>query len=229
MVKAKVRPLEPADIQDVLQVERAAWPPPWPQDYVFTEEHLRSQIATFQEGVLGAFIDGEVVGFVTTEIISSRFLEKATTWDQITDGGFIRQTHDHTGDTMYGVNLSVHPMIARKGIAEQLLFAEGRVAIKKCLKRIVLGGRLPRYHRYAEKMTVEEYISSSHPHSGKPLDPELYLYMKAGLKVIKVLPNYIPDPESLNYGALLEWKNPFYGFTKYFRPLGGLFSVLVRF
>jgi ribosomal protein S18 acetylase RimI-like enzyme len=227
-MKVKVRPLRLDDIRSALAVERSAWPPPWPQEYVFTAEHLRSQIAIFQEGLIGAFVDEEVVGFVTTEIINSEFLEQATTWDQITDRGFIRQTHDPKGDTMYGVNLSVHPRFARKGIAEQLLFAEGRLAIKKCLKRIVLGGRLPRYHRYAKKMTVEEYIFASYPHSGKPLDPELYLYMKAGLKVVKVLPDYIPDPESLNYGVLLEWRNPFYGWTKYCKPLGRVFSVLVR-
>jgi len=229
MERVQIRPLELSDVPMAIQVEKAAWSPPWPQDYVFTEEHLSSQIETFQDGLLGAFLDGEIVGFVTTEIIRSDFLNIVTSWDQITDKGFIRQTHDATGDTMYGVNLSVHPKVARKGIAEKLLFAEGRLAIKLSLKRIVLGGRLPRYHKYADNMTAEEYVRASYSRSGKPLDPELYVYMKAGLKIIKVLPEYIPDPESLNYGVLLEWRNPFYNLTKYFKPLGWLLSVLARF
>lgn len=224
-----IRPLVLQDVESALVVERAAWPPPWPQEYVFTARHLQSQIATFQEGLLGAFEDGEVVGFVTTEIICSEFLDKSSTWDQITDQGFIRGSHDAKGDTMYGVNLSVHPKVARRGVAEQLLFAEARTAIRLGLRRIVLGGRLPRYYKYAEKLSAEEYIAASYPRSGKPLDPELYLYIKAGLRVVRVLPDYIPDPESLNYGVLLEWRNPFYSATKYCKPLGRVFSAIAKF
>lgn len=229
MNKVWIRPLRAHDIPAAILVEKAAWLPPWPQDYIFTQNHLEFQMDTFQDGLLGAFMDGEIVGFVTTEIIRSEFLDNATTWDQITDKGFIRGTHDPSGDTMYGVNLSVHPKVSRQGVAEQLLFAEGRLAIRKCLRRIVLGGRLPLYYRYADKMTAEEYVSASRSRIGKPIDPELYLYLKAGLRVVKVLPDYIPDPQSLDYGVLLEWRNPFYKITKYCRPLGLALSYVARF
>jgi len=125
--------------------------------------------------------------------------------------------------------LVVNPGFARQGVAEQLLYAGARLAISKSLKRILLGGRLPRYHRYAGKMSVEEYIAASSPKTGKPLDPELYVYLKAGLKVVKVLPNYIPDPESLDYGILLEWRNPFYPFTRIFRPMSLILSRIAHF
>ena len=228
MAKVIIRPLKLADVSAAVEVERAAWSPPWPQEYIFDERHLVSQIEVFQEGLLGAFIDGRIAGFVTSEIVDSELVESVDTWDQMTDCGYIRRTHDPRGDTMYGVNLSVHPR-APKSIAEQLLFAGGRLAIKKSLKRIVLGGRLPRYYRYADEMTAEEYIAASRSRTGKPLDPELYMYIKAGLKVIRVLPDYIPDPESMNYGVLLEWKNPFYPITRWCKALALLLSYLVQF
>jgi len=227
-MRCKIRPLQYEDICDTVEVEKAAWSPPWPQKYVFGYEHIKSQIDTFPEGILGAFVDNGIVGFVTTEIIDYNLSVPIPTWDDATDCGFIRKTHKDKGNVLYGVNLSVHPKYARTRIAEQLLYAVGRIAVCRNIQYIVLGSRIPRYHKYSDTLSAEEYVFSSRPNSGKPLDPELYLYLKEGLKVIKVLPNYIEDPESLNYGVILIWKNPFYVFTRYLPFLARIFSLFIR-
>jgi len=229
MGKVCIRQLRISDIPHAIEVEKAAWQPHCSDDYVFTPAHLQSQIETFPEGALGAFIDDVLVGFVITEIVDSSFVESVSNWDEMTDKGYIKNTHNYKGDTMYGVDLSVHPVLAPWGTSEQLLYAEGRLAIRMSLKRIILGGRIPRYYKYASRMSPEQYINALHPKSNKPLDPEIQLYIKAGLRVIKILPDYMPDPESMNFGVLMEWRNPFHGVTKHFKLLGHLLSSIAKF
>jgi len=55
------------------------------------------------------------------------------------------------------------------------------------------------------------------------LDKELNFYNKAGLNIIKVIPGYMNDIDSLNYGVLLVWKNPFYYIVKIFPFLKNIF------
>lgn len=224
-----IRRLKFSDIPQAMEVEKAAWQPHCSDKYVFKPEQLQSQIETFPEGALGAFVGDSLVGFVITEIVSSQFVESVSTWDEMTDNGYIKRAHSVDGDTMYGVDLSVHPRLAPWGVSKLLLYAEGKLAIKMSLKRIILGGRIPRYYKYADKMAAEQYVYATHPKSGKPLDPELQLYLKSGLKIIKILSNYMPDPESMNFGVLLEWKNPFYDATKHFKPLGLFLGSIARF
>lgn len=226
MEKIVIRQLKLSDIPRAIEVEKAAWQNHCPEDYLFKPEHLMSQIKTFHEGVLGAFAGAILVGFAVTEIVSSLFAESVTTWDEMTDKGYIRGTHCAAGDTMYGVDLSVHPC-APHGVSEQLLHEGSRLAIKLSLKRVILGGRIPSYHKYADKMSAEEYVKTRRS-SGRLLDPELQIYTESGLRVIKVLPNYMPDAESMNFGVLLEWRNPFYDISKNFKPLSMFFGWVAK-
>jgi hypothetical protein len=222
-----VRRLKISDIPEAIEVEKASWQPHCSDDYVFKPAHLESQIATFPEGVLGAFIKNELMGFVVTEIVSSRFIFATKTWDDMTDRGYIKATHHLDGDTMYGVDLSVHPK-APSRLSQQLLVGEAQLAIRMSLRRIVLGGRIPSYYKYADKMSAEQYILA-HTSSGKSLDPEIGFYAESGLSIIGILPEYMPDPESMNYGVLLEWRNPFYHITRHFKSLAPIFSSIIKY
>ncbi len=71
-------------------------------------------------------------------------------------------------------------------------------------------------------MTPQEYIAAK-TSSGKCLDPEIWFYLKAGLQIVKVIPDYFEDPESCNNGVLLAWKNPFHN-----KPLRWLMSLIFR-
>jgi ribosomal protein S18 acetylase RimI-like enzyme len=114
------------------------------------------------------------------------------------------------------VDLSVHPLYQNKGIGKKLMISVGKLAIKYNLKQGLLGARIPNYHKYADKIKVEDYVKiNKNEKTNIPPDPELMFYQKLGLKIVKVIPNYFDDPESLNYGVLMEWKNPFY--NKWYR------------
>ena len=210
-----IRPAQLKDVNEILIVEEEAWP----AGMRAKREQFISRIETFPEGTLVAVADGHITGVVSTEIINYNLEKPIATWNEATDYGFIKKTHNPEGDTLYGVDLSVTRFA--DNTSRLLMEAVGRLIIRFNLKQGVLGARIPRYHKFKDKMTVEEYINGRR--GSRPMDPELAFYKNLGLKIGKVLPNYINDPESCNYGVLLIWKNPFYG-----KPFSGFWSWIFR-
>lgn len=198
------------DIKKILQIEKEAWP----KGLRATKEMFRSRLKTFPEGFLCAVMDGEIQGFVVTEILDYDMRGSRLSWQEATDNGYIRKTHNPNGDTLYGVSLSVSTHAQRR-VSVALLEATGKLVIKYGLKQGVFGSRIPRYHRYAGKMSVEEYIKAK-TRTGRLLDPELGIYQSVGLKPVRIIPGYIKDPESLDYGILVVWENPFSDLTEAF-------------
>ncbi|MCM8788003.1 MAG: GNAT family N-acetyltransferase [Candidatus Omnitrophica bacterium] len=216
--KIKIRQAELEDIPQILEVERAAWG----KERAATTEMFKSRIKTFPEGTLVALIGNKIVGVVVTEIVNYDLDKNSFSWYEITDNGFIKKSHNSKGDTLYGVDLSVHPFYQNKGVGKKLMEAVGRLVIKYNLKRGALGARIPQYHKYAEKIKVENYIQIKDKNEKEsPPDPELIFYQNLGLKIVKVIPNYFKDSESLNYGVLLVWENPFY--NKWYRGIAAKF------
>jgi ribosomal protein S18 acetylase RimI-like enzyme len=208
----KIRQATIEDIPPIIEVEKLAWG----EKGAATKEAFESRIKTFPEGTLIALIDDKIVGVIVTQIINyNKENPLKKNWYEITDNGFIAKTHNPNGDTLYGVNLSVHPQYQNMGIGRKLMEFVGKLIIKRNLKQGVLGGRIPDYHKFANKITAEDYIKIDEKNKNNiPPDPELLFYQKEywkiGLRVVKVMPNYFQDPDSLDYGVLLLWKNPFY-------------------
>jgi len=231
--KIRVREARWEDLPGILEVENKAWP----EKLRANRQAYESRLKTFPEGLLIAEADGKIEGVVVTQKVFYQTIEQVGSWSKITDRGRIQKTHNPEGDTLYGVNLSVSPA-APRGVAIALLEAMGKKAIINNIKQIVLGGRIPGFQRYFEKYCqehklfhlsekqkdeiAEQYINRL-TSRGKPRDPEINFYTKANMRVAKLLPNYIEDAESLNYGVLLVWKNPFYN-----RPWRKLWSWLFR-
>ncbi|HUW23071.1 MAG TPA: hypothetical protein VMW39_03475, partial [bacterium] len=206
----EVRQAKLRDIKEILRIEREAWP----KGLRATKEMFHSRLKTFPEGFLCAVMDGEIQGFVVTEILDYDMRGSRLSWQEATDNGYIRKTHNPNGDTLYGVSLSVSTHAQRR-VSVALLEATGKLVIKYGLKQGVFGSRIPRYHKYAGKMSVEEYIKAK-TKTGRLLDPELGIYQSVGLKSIRIIPGYINDPESLDYGILVVWENPFSDLTEVF-------------
>ncbi|MEK7624163.1 MAG: GNAT family N-acetyltransferase [Patescibacteria group bacterium] len=221
-MKIKIRQAKNEDIPKILLIEEIAWG----KEKSASKEMIESRIKTFPGGALVAESNKEIIGVVFTERVDYDFNNSAFTWYEITDNGFIKNSHKADGRVVYGVDLSVMPSYQHLGVGTQLLEGIGKLAIRYNVKYGMLGGRLPLYYKYANKMTVEEYINAvTDTEKGhRSLDPEIDFYKKSGLKIIKAIPNYFKDPESLDYGVLLLWENPFY--NKYYRWLAAkLFKV----
>jgi GNAT superfamily N-acetyltransferase len=129
------------------------------------------------------------------------------TWEEITDNGYIRN-HNPNGNTLYVVDICVRPSYRKLGLGKWLMFSMYDVVVHKGLERLLGGGRMPGFHKKANKMTAEQYLEAVV--KGELKDPVITFLLRCGRTPVKVVANYLEDEESCNYAALMEWKNPFY-------------------
>jgi hypothetical protein len=194
------------DIPYYLAAQRLSWG----TDMAAPEEVIASRVKVYREGILVARKqDGSPVGFVTTILIKGYDFNNPKSWDETTDEGWCR-THRPNGRIMFGVDMSKMPDAPKNDkVYDDLLLACMARMIRDDLEIACLGGRLPGYSMYADQMTAEEYLFKMDDF-GRPLDPQVRMYLSVpGVKALCAIPNYFPDPLSLNNGVLLRWDNPF--------------------
>src|SRR5207244_7174820 len=207
MNRITIRNIHENDIPKIIALQRksfsdmATYGMIWP--YLFLENHLR----VFPEGQLCAELDKEkiVVASASSLIIFLKPAYREHTWHEVTGYGMFNN-HDYTGDSLYGADISTHPKFQRQGIGTMLYEARKDLVYKFNLKRMILGGRLYSYYKYADIMTALQYVQNII--SGKFSDPVLSFQLKNGFRFIKILPDYLYDKRSLNYATFLEWVNP---------------------
>jgi len=200
----KVRRWRKNDIPKILGVEKAAYPD-FTSDKLCDERNYLMQLEAFPEGQLLAEIDGKVVGYATSLIVQ---LDDDSPWyaySEIT-GMATFSTHDPSGDTLYGADISVHPDYRGMDIAGELYKGRKRILTRFNLRRMVAGGRIPGYKDHAGKMSAEQYVDKVK--SGELKDMALSAHLKAGYKVLGVHLDYLEDEVSLNYATFLEYLNP---------------------
>jgi len=224
MAKITIRPVYFEEIGKILEIENDAWG----EAKAATRDMFVTRLETFPEGFFCATIDREIKGLCVQEIINIEdFKNTDMSWNTLTDNGYLLKTHNPAGRSLYGVSISVPPYVSDKRVALALYEYCGKLAIKYNLDKIYTGSRIPKYYKYANKMSVHEYVYAR-TQTGRILDPELALYVSMGMKIEKIIPNYFNDPESLNYGVLVSWANPLYPFTKHSKLLARALSALFR-
>ncbi len=199
-----VRPYTIDDFDQLLDLQREAFPPPFPEELLWSKAQIHSHVETFPEGALAALIDDRIVGSATCLI--TEYNGNPHTWEEISDQGFIKASHDPTGDSLYGIDLCVRPSYRGQGIAQSLYEARKQVVQQLGLKRFIAGCRIPGYHLYADRYTPEAYVQEVAEGSIK--DHVLSFMLKQGLTPLQVLNDYLEDEESHHHAVLVEWKNP---------------------
>jgi len=192
----------------------------WGQDSAFSLMHIKTHFSIFPEGAKIAYLTKEKYenlepsAWGLCEIVKYNLERPVETWYGVTDDGFIARTHDENGDWLYGVNLTIPPGVPIS-IGYVLLHAGREIAYNRNLKGMIIGSRIPRYYKYAHEMSVDDYVEAKIGKRYK--DPELARYSALGFEIVrckngnpKILKNYFEDPESLNYGVLMVWKNEKY-------------------
>ncbi len=178
----------------------------WDESMSAVVPKIESRIATFADGVLVAEHNGAVVGGMTFIRIDGYDVHDAQSWEDITDNGWCT-THQDEGSVLFGVDLSVSRH-APRSTAVLLFMAGMELAIREGSECVVWGGRMPRYHRHAAKMSAAEYAARK-TSKGRYMDPEIELYSKVpGVQMVGVVPEYFKDWESMNYGVMFSWSNP---------------------
>ncbi len=172
------------------------------------EEAISTLLKIFPEGQLCVTKDGKVVGVALSIIVDyTRFGDKHT-YDQIT-GGETFKTHDPNGNTLYGIEVFVHPEHRGLRLGRRLYDARKELCENLNLKSIIAGGRIPNYKDHADELTPREYIDKVK--SREIYDPTLSFQLANDFQVRRILKNYWhEDSESMEFATLLEWQNIYY-------------------
>ena len=203
--RVTIRTLRKDDIPAIVDLQKAAFPTMAAEGVYWKPFQLEAHLKVFPEGQFCAEYKGKIVGSCSSLIIKLEPEYKKHTWKEAC-GSSLFEGHNPNGDTLYGADVSTHPDFRRLGIATKLYQARRDLTIRLNLRRIIAGGRLINYCDYADKMNPEEYVKQVK--RGQIKEPVLCFQLRNGFKFIKILPNYMKDPRSLNNATFIEWKNP---------------------
>ncbi len=197
----EVRQLRPDDFEDVVDLQQRCFPgmPTW------TREMFLSHLSHFPEGQLGVEVDGRLVASSSSLIIDFDLYGEKHSWREVAEGGFITN-HDPDGDSLYGIEIMVHPEFRGMKLSRRLYQARKTLAREMNLMRIVIGGRIPGYAEHQDEMTAREYVQKV---MDKALfDPVLTAQLSNEFVLKRLIPGYLnSDEESAGYATLLEWTN----------------------
>ncbi|MGD8862998.1 MAG: bifunctional GNAT family N-acetyltransferase/carbon-nitrogen hydrolase family protein [Myxococcales bacterium] len=171
----------------------------------WTRKQYDAQLKRFPEGQLCIEDNGRVVAVAQALIVDyARFGDKHS-YDAITGRGLLT-THTDEGDTLYGMDMFVHPDYRGMRLGRRLYDARKELCEKWNLRRMITGGRIPGFAKHAGEMTVQQYIQKVR--NSELRDPVLSFQLANDFHVRRVIKDYIPeDHESRGYATLLEWNN----------------------
>jgi predicted amidohydrolase/ribosomal protein S18 acetylase RimI-like enzyme len=219
--KVRSRPLTLEDYEEVIEMQRRCFP----GMKTWLREQIESQIRVFPEGQVCVEYQGKIVASSASLVVDFTQYSAWHSWKDIADNGYIRN-HDPDGDTLYGIEIMVDPRYRGLKLARRLYDARKRIARERNLERIIIGGRIPGYGKYAAKMTAREYVEKVIDKS--LVDPVLTTQLSNGFVLKQLIPNYFPtDSESRGYATFLEWANLDYAPEAHPQPLRSAAPVRV--
>lgn len=196
-----VRPMRLEDYDRIVELQRLCFPDmkPW------RRQHVESHLATFPEGQIVVEVDGQVAASSSSLVIDFDEYEDGHTWTEISGEGTIRN-HDPEGDTLYGIEIMVHPRWRGMRLARRLYEARKQLCRELNLRRIVVGGRIPGFAELKDRMPVREYVERVQ--SKDLYDSVLTTQLANGFTLKRVIRSYLSsDVASDGFATLLEWVN----------------------
>lgn len=208
-------------VKEFVRINAEAWPPPVPERYLWNKEKVDEQFERCPSLLFCAFQNDKVVGTLSIIHLTEEEALRTESWEKTSGNGTLA-THQPHGDCAFGLDLSVTPgAVAGDQLIEMGILSAVVLANKK---GVFLGSRAPGYLKYCKKkgpISIEEYIGFG---GGRNHDPEIRLYQSEGFRIIRVVPGYMEDPDSLDYGILMFWENPYYRYTRFLGPIMKLVS-----
>lgn len=202
----KVRQLTKKDYNDLKKSMQEAYD--CKEVETWTRKNIVDLIDIFPEGQLCVELDGHVVACALAIILNSKNTNIYDKYFNIIDEGKFTK-HDLEGDVLYGIEVFVHPKHRELRLGRRLYDARKELCEEMNLKSIVAGGRIPNYHKHADKLSTKQYIEKVK--KKEIYDPTLTFQLSNDFHVKKILRNYLPnDSESMEYATLLEWNNIYY-------------------
>lgn len=200
-----VRNTRTEDFEGIIDLTREVYRDsvPWSTTQLSSHLHVfpAGQFVAVESGT------GAIVGMSASLIVLWDDYDITDSWRDFTDSGMFTNHDPLNGRTLYGAEVMVLPQRRRLGIGKKLYAARRALVEQLGLLRIRAGARLRGYHRYADRMTAEEYAAAVM--RGQIEDPTLSFQLKQGFTILAVISGYLRhDPESLGWAAVIEWLNP---------------------
>lgn len=217
--KLATRHLRPTDYEAIRDIFNRAYKrvdDPW------KEHEIANLIRRFPEGQICIEDNGKAVAVALSIIIDFSLYGDQHSYNQIIAGGTFK-SHDPEGDYLYGIEVFVDPEYQGMRLGRRLYDVRKELAENLNLKGILLGGRIPGYHKHAAEMTPQKYILKVK--NQELFDPVLSFQIANDFHVRNLLHKYWPeDDHSRGHAVLLEWVNIYY--QKKTRLIGGAKSIV---
>jgi len=172
------------------------------------EPQIKTLIDLFPDGQVVIIIDGELAGCALSIIVDYNQFQEHHTYREIT-GNYSFDTHASDGDVLYGIDVFIKPAFRGLRLGRRLYDYRKELCERLNLKGIAFGGRIPNYHKYAEKTSPKEYIAKVR--RKEIHDPVLNFQISNDFHPSKILKGYLEGDEASNeFAVLLEWDNIYY-------------------
>ncbi|WP_047246623.1 bifunctional GNAT family N-acetyltransferase/carbon-nitrogen hydrolase family protein [Maribacter thermophilus] len=195
---ADYKELKAAMVSSYLNMQNAFW----------KEREIGRLIKLFPEGQVVIKINGKLAGCALSIIVDYDKFETGHTYKEVT-GNYTFSTHTDEGDVLYGIDVFISPDFRGMRLGRRLYDYRKELCEKLNLKSIVFGGRMPNYHKYADKLTPKEYIEQVR--RKEIHDPVLNFQISNDFHPSKVMKGYLEgDKDSNDFAILMEWDNIYY-------------------
>jgi len=189
------------DYEALVELQKACFP----GMATWSRAQVESLLEHFPEGQFVIEYDDDVVASASSLIVDFDMYSDWHNWAEISDKGYIRN-HDPEGDTLYGIEIMVHPEFRGLKLARRLYTARRELALRFNLARSIVGGRIPGYGKHADGMTAREYVQRVIERG--LYDPVLTTQLSNGFVLQRLIPDYYPsDSDSRGWATFLEWTN----------------------
>ena len=191
-----------ADAVAVADLQRSAFPAPFPEDLLWKAEHVVRHCEIFAAGQFVVTVEDEIVASCTNCLVSDARWAAHLPWEQSIVDLYL-SGHEEVGTTLYGVDVTVHPEHRRQGLARLLYSARFELVGTLGLTRFGTVCRMPDYQNDSHGRSPVEFARAVV--SGSAADRTLSPLLRLDMRFVGVIEGYMDDIESGNAGAILEW------------------------
>jgi malonyl CoA-acyl carrier protein transacylase len=184
-----------SDLPALVHLEAKCW-----SEHLRTEpSEIQKRIECFPNNHCVLEIDGQLVGVMYSQRISSADILRNTTYAEVPS------LHDPKGPVIQLLAINILPEMQDKGLGDRLReFMLQLCALKGGIERVVGVTRCKNYVSHAH-IPIEEYIHQRNKY-GQRLDPILRFHEEGGATIEAIIPNYRRlDADNRGIGVLIEY------------------------
>ncbi|MGL6129533.1 GNAT family N-acetyltransferase [Chryseobacterium artocarpi] len=205
-MQIETRPLTVQDYDELAETMKRAYPQM--SESIWSKKSIEKLTRIFPNGQICITVDGKLAAVALSIIVNYEEFGDDHTYSDIT-GNYTFNTHSSTGNVLYGIEVFVDPEYRELRLGRRLYDARKELCEQLNLKSIVLGGRIPNYHKYSHEFSPREYIRKVR--DKEIYDPVLSFQLSNNFLPIRVLRKYLPEDEASRENAvLLQWNNIYY-------------------